>query len=91
MTPRLKWTRAKIVRKKQMRPEIMFFPDSKIKTYFPFTLQSSSCPSMQMLYTHLCVYIYMIYICVYMWGFLPQGKAMIQTLQAQQLLRVCLP
>lgn len=72
MTPRLKWTRAKIVRKKQMRPEIMFFPDSKIKTYFPFTLQSSSCPSMQMLYTHLCVYIYDLYVCLHVGFFTPR-------------------
>lgn len=71
MTPRLKGTRTEIVRKNQLRPEIKFFPDGKIKTYFPFTLHSSSCPSIYLLYTHLYVYTY-ICLCLHVGFFTPR-------------------
>lgn len=73
MTPRLKETWTKIVRKNQIRPEIMFFPGSKIKTYFPFTLPSSSCPSIYILYIHLYVYTYL-YLCLHVGFFYPKGR-----------------
>lgn len=71
MTPRLKGTRTEIVRKNQLRPEIKFFPDGKIKTYFLFTLHSSSCPSIYLLYTHLYVYTY-ICLCLHVGFFTPR-------------------
>lgn len=71
MTPRLKGTRTEIVRKNQLRPEIKFFPDGKIKTYFPFTLHSSSCPSIYLVYIHLYVYTYL-YLCLHVGFFTPR-------------------